>query len=121
MAKENILKQKSFDFAVRIVNLYKFLKKEYNEFVLSQQIVASGTSIGALIREAEHAESTRDFLHKLNIGLKEANESKYWLDILFATEFINKKMYDSLNADCEELLKMLIASVKTTKSKMRSK
>jgi four helix bundle protein len=110
MPKENILKQKSFDFAVRIVNLYKFLKKEYNEFVLSQQVVASGTSIGALIREAEHAESKRDFLHKLNIGLK-----------LYATEFINKKMYDSLNTDCEELLKMLIASVKTTKSGVRAK
>jgi four helix bundle protein len=73
MPKNNILKNKSFDFAVRIVNLYKYLKKQYNEFVLSQQIVASGTSIGALIREAEHAESMKDFLHKLNIGLKQAN------------------------------------------------
>ncbi|HYM93687.1 MAG TPA: four helix bundle protein [Chitinophagaceae bacterium] len=118
MAKNNVLKQKSFEFAVRIVNLYKYLKKEHNEFSLSQQIVASGTAIGALIREAEHAESLKDFLHKLNIGLKEANESKYWLDLLYATGFINKKMYDSLNVDCEELLKLLIASVKTTKSKV---
>jgi len=118
MAKNNVLKQKSFDFAVRIVNLYKYLKKNYNEFVLSQQIVASRTSIGALIREAEHAESLKDFLHKLNIGLKEANESKYWLDLLHATEFINKRMYESLNKDCEELLKLLIASVKTTKSRI---
>lgn len=118
MAKENVLKVKSFDFGVRIVNLHKFLKKEYNEFVISQQVVASGTSIGALIREAEHAESTKDFLHKLNIGSKEANESKYWLDLLSATNFINKKMYDSLNKDCEELLKLLIASVKTTKAKL---
>jgi four helix bundle protein len=121
MPKENILKQKSFDFAVRIVNLYKFLKKEYNEFILSQQIVASGTAIGTLIREAEHAESTRDFLHKLSISLKEANESKYWLDILYATKFINKKMYESLNTGCEELLKMLIASVINTKSKLHTK
>lgn len=83
MIKENILKQKNFDFAVRIVNLYKYLKKENNEFVLSQQIVSSGTSIGALIREAEHAESKKDFLHKLNIGLKEANETVYWLLICF--------------------------------------
>lgn len=119
MARENILKQKSFDFAVRIVNLHKYLKKNYNEYVLSQQIVASGTSVGALIREAEHAESTKDFLHKLNIGLKEANESKYWLDLLFATDYINKKMYESLNKDCEELLKMLISSVKTTKTRLR--
>jgi len=118
MAKENILKIKSFDFAIRIVNLYKFLKKEYNEFIISQQVVASGTAIGALIREAEHAESTKDFLHKLNVGLKEANESKYWLDLLYATKFINKKMYDSLNNDCEELLRLLITSVKTTKAKL---
>jgi len=87
MAKNNVLKQKSFDFSVRIVNLYKFLKKEHNEFVLSQQIISSGTAIGALIREAEHAESLKDFLHKLNIGLKEANESKYWLDLLFAINY----------------------------------
>lgn len=119
MPKENILKDKSFGFAVRIVNLYRYLKKNYNEFIISQQIVASGTSIGALIREAEHAESTKDFLHKLNIALKEANESKYWLDLLFATGFVNKKMYDSLNTDCEELLKLLISSVKTVKSKIR--
>lgn len=119
MAKNNIIKEKSFAFAVRVVNLYKYLKKNYNEFIISQQIVASGTSIGALIREAEHAESTKDFLHKLNIGLKEANESKYWLDLLYATEFLEKRMYDSLNADCEELLKLLIASVKTTKLKVR--
>ncbi len=117
--KENILKTKSFDFAVRIVKLYKFLKKEHNEFILSQQIVRSGTSIGALIREAEHGESLKDFIHKLTIGLKEANESKYWLDLLFATDFITKKMYDSINKDCEELLKLLTASVKTSKSRLK--
>ena len=117
--KENILKTKSFDFAVRIVKLYKFLKKEHNEFILSQQIIRSGTSIGALIREAEHGESLKDFIHKLTIGLKEANESKYWLDLLFATDFINKKMYDSINKDCEELLKLLTASVKTSKSRLK--
>ncbi|WP_407520333.1 four helix bundle protein [Lacibacter sp. MH-610] len=117
--KENILKIKSFDFAVRIVKLYKFLKKEHNEFILSQQIVRSGTAIGALIREAEHGESMKDFIHKLNIGLKEANESKYWLDLLVATEFITKRMYDSINKDCEELLKLLTASVKTSKSRIK--
>ena len=115
----NILKSKSFDFAVRIINLYKFLKKDHNEFILSQQIMRSGTSVGALIREAEHAESTKDFLHKLNIGLKEANEVLYWLDLLYATEYINKSMYESLFKDAEELLKLLIASVKTTKSRLQ--
>lgn len=117
--KENILKVKSFEFAVRIVNLYKFLKKEHGEYILSQQLIRSGTSIGAIVREAEHAESTKDFIHKLSIGLKEANESKYWLDLLVATDFITKKMYDSLNKDCEELLKILISSVKTTKLRIK--
>lgn len=117
--KENILKDKSFFFAIRIVNLYKYLKKEHEEYILSQQLIRSGTSIGAIIREAEHAESTKDFIHKLSIGLKEANESKYWLDLLVATDFITKKMYASLNKDCEELLKMLIASVKTTKQRLK--
>ena len=118
--KQNILKDKSFLFAVRMVNLYKYLKKEYGEYIISHQLIRSGTSIGAIIREAEHAESTKDFIHKLNIGLKEANESKYWLDLLFATEFLSQKMYESLNNDCVELLKILIASVKTNKLKIKS-
>ena len=84
--KENILKTKSFEFAVRIVNLWKYLKKQHNEYILSQQILKSGTAIGALIREAEHGESMKDFIHKLTIGLKEANESKYWLDLLVASD-----------------------------------
>ena len=117
MSKESILKTKSFDFAVRIIKLYKYLKKTHNEFELSQQILRAGTSVGALIREAEHAESRKDFLHKLNIGLKEINESVYWLDLLFATEFINKRMHTSMKTDGEALLKMLIASIKTTKSR----
>ena len=103
-----------------MVNLYKYLKKEHGEYIISQQLIRSGTSIGALIREAEHAESTKDFVHKLNIGLKEANELKYWLDLLVATEFLTTKMYNSLNKDCEELLKMLISSVKTNKLKLIS-
>jgi four helix bundle protein len=117
--KENILKEKSFLFAVRIVNLYKFLKKQHSEYILSQQLIRSGTSIGAIVREAEHAESMKDFIHKLSIGLKEANESKYWLDLLFATDFITKKMYESINKDCEELLKLLTASVKTSRQKIK--
>lgn len=117
--KENILKTKSFLFAIRIVNLYKFLKKQHGEYILSQQLIRSGTSIGAIVREAEHAESLKDFIHKLSIGLKEANESKYWLDLLFATEFITKRMYESVNKDCEELLKLLTASVKTSRQKIK--
>ena len=117
--KKNILKDKSFLFAVRIVNLYKFLKNQHGEYIISQQLIRSCTSVGAIVREAEHAESLKDFIHKLSIGLKEANESKYWLDLLFATEFINKKMFESLNIDCEELLKLLTASVKTSKLKIK--
>ena len=116
--KQNILKDKSFQLAIRVVNLYKYLKKQHGEYILSQQIIRSGTCVGAIIREAEHAESTKDFIHKLSIGLKEANETKYWLDLLLATEFINKRMYNSINQDCEELLKLLIASVKTSKQRL---
>src|SRR5438045_5157680 len=94
MSRESILKTKSFDFAVRIIKLYKYLKKTHHEFELSLQVLRAGTSVGALIREAEHAESRKDFIHKLNIGLKEINESVYWLDLLFATDFISKPMYD---------------------------
>lgn len=117
--KKNILKEKSFLFAIRIINLYKFLKKEHKEFVLSQQIKKSGTSVGAIVRESEHAESLKDFVHKLTIGLKEINETEYWLDLLFATDFINEKMYTSLKADCIELIKLLTASVKTSKTKIK--
>jgi four helix bundle protein len=119
MSRDSILKAKSFDFAVRIIKLYKFLKKEHSEYGLSNQLLRSGTAIGALIREAEHAESRKDFSHKLNIGLKEANESLYWLELLFATDYINKKMFDSMIKDVTELLKMLITSIKTTKAQIK--
>ena len=116
MSRESILKSKSFDFAIRVINLYEYLKKRHSEYIVSQQILRAGTSVGALVREAEFAESRKDFMHKLSIGLKEANESVYWLQLLYATEFINKKMFDSMIIDATELLKMLIASVKTTKA-----
>ncbi|MEO6611321.1 MAG: four helix bundle protein [Chitinophagaceae bacterium] len=117
MSRDSILKQKSFDFAVRIINLYKFLKTKHKEFIISGQVFRSGTAIGALIREAEHAESRKDFSHKLNISLKEVNESIYWLELLYATGYLNKKMFDSIIKDATGLLKMLIASVRTTKSR----
>ena len=114
MSRNSILKSKSFDFAVRVINLYKYLKKKHGEYIISQQIIKAGTS---MVREAEFAESRKDFLHKLNIGLKEANESVYWLELLYATGFITKKMFDSMISDATQLLKMLISSVKTVKSK----
>jgi len=121
MSHQSILKSKSFDFAVRVIKLYKFLKKNYSEYELSQQLLRCGTAVGALIREAEHGESRKDFLHKLNISLKEANECVYWLDLLHATDYINKRMYESIMKDAVELLKMLISSVKTTKNKTQMK
>lgn len=96
MKKENIVKTKSFLFSIRIVNLYKFLSKEKREFVISKQLLRSGTSIEALIRESEHAESTADFIHKLSIALKEANETEYWLDLLKETEYLSEKEYFSI-------------------------
>ncbi len=117
---KSIIKEKSFAFAVRIVNLFKFLKEKKKESVLGMQILRSGTSIGANVREAMQAESKADFIHKLHIALKETAETGYWLELLLAGEFITKEQFDSLNRDCEELLKILTAIIKTTKSKKLS-
>jgi len=119
MSQESVLKTKSFDFAIRVIKLHQYLRKKFDEYQLSKQVLRAGTSVGALIREAEHAESRKDFLHKLNIGLREINECSYWLDLLFATNYLNKKMYESIKKDSTELLKMLIASVKTTKTRIK--
>jgi four helix bundle protein len=120
MSKESVLKAKSFDFAIRIIKLNQYLREKHSEYQLSQQILRARTSVGAMVREAEHAESRRDFLHKLNIGLKEINECGYWLDLLSATNYLDKRMYESIRKDCVELLKMLIASIKTTKTKNKT-
>ena len=117
MSNDSTLKKKSFDFAVRIIKLHKYLKRTHSEYELSQQLLRCGTAVGALIREAEFAESRRDFIHKLSIGLKEANECIYWLELLLATQYISKKMFDSMIKDGMEVLKMLISSVKTSKSR----
>jgi four helix bundle protein len=115
MSQDSILKTKSFNFAVRTIKLYQYLKKKYGEYEIAQQVIRAGTSIGALVREAEFAESRKDFIHKLYIGLKEANEINYWLELLYATEYINKRMFDSMKKDAGEILKMLVSSVKTVK------
>ena len=115
MIKKNVVKDKSFDFAVRIVNLYKYLTDKKREFVLSKQLLCSGTAIGALIRESEHAESKADFIHKLSISLKEANETNYWIDLLYQTNYLTKKEYQSIKKNITELIKMLVSIVKTSK------
>jgi len=114
--KENPLKDKSYKFALRVVKLYKFLIDEKKEFVLSKQVLKSGTSIGANITEGNQAQSTADFIHKLSIALKEAFETEYWLCLLRDSEFITEKQAESLINDCNELQKMLTASIKTSKS-----
>ena len=112
---ESILKEKSYAFAIRIVKLSQFLQSDKKEFVLSKQILRSGTAVGALIREAEYGQSKTDFIHKLTIALKEANETEYWLSILKDTNYIEQKLFESLLNDCKEILRLLIASIKTAK------
>ena len=112
--KENIIKDKSFSFAIRTVNLCKHLTEKKKEFVLSKQLLRSGTAIGALIREAEQAESKADFIHKLSISLKEANETEYWLLLLRDTHYITAKEFESISKDISELLKLLISIIKTS-------
>lgn len=112
---KSILKDKSYAFAIRVVRLSQFLQKEKKEFVLSKQVLRCGTAIGALIREAEFGQSKADFVNKMSVSLKEANETDYWLSILKDTDFIEQKLYDSLQSDCKELISMLVSSIKTAK------
>lgn len=112
---ENAIKNKSFAFALRIVKLYQFLCEHKKEFVLSKQLLRSGTAVGALIREAEQAESKPDFIHKMAIALKEANETDYWIELLFQSKYIEETAYNSIKLDLSEVLKLLISIIKTTK------
>ncbi len=114
--KENPLKDKSYQFAIRIVKLSQFLQQDKKEFVLSKQVLRSGTAVGALIREAEFGQSKADFCNKMSISLKEANETEYWLSLLKDTDFINENQFVSLHSDCKELIAMLVSTVKTSKS-----
>lgn len=116
MEEKNTVSYKSKRYAVRIVNLYKYLCEEKREFVLSKQLLRSGTSIGANIAESECAISKKDFMSKIYIALKETNETIYWLDLLFETNYLTEQEYCSVKADCEEIKKMLSATTKTLKS-----
>ncbi len=116
MKKFNVIVDKSMDFAVRIVKLYKFLKDTRSEYVLSKQVLRSGTSIGANIKEATYAQSKADFNAKMYIAMKEASETEYWIELLERTEYITKKQAESLLTDCVELIKILTAITKTVKS-----
>lgn len=109
-----IIENKSFEFAIRIVNLYKYLTTEKKEYVLSKQLLKSGTSIGANVSEGEQAQSKADFHSKMCIALKEANETYYWLRLLFATDYINEKEYASIEIDIKEIVALLTSICKTT-------
>lgn len=113
--KENVIKNKSFAFALRIVKAYQF-RSEKKEFGLSKQMLRSGTAIGAMVREAEQAESIADFVHKMAIALKEANETDYWIELIAQSNYLDEKVATSLKNDLAEILKLLTAIIKTSKT-----
>jgi len=113
--KHNVIKEKSFSFAIEIVSLHKVLI-EKKEFVISKQLLRSGTSIGANVREAEHAQSKVDFIHKLSISLKEANETEYWLDLLYETKYLEISEFENIKTKIIELLKLLTSIIITSKT-----
>ena len=115
---ESVLHQKSYAFAIRVVNMVKFLRENKNEFVLSKQVLRSGTAIGALVRESEFAQSSADFLNKLYVALKEANETGYWLNILKDTGYMEEDTFDSMESDLSEIIALLVSSTKTLKIKI---
>jgi len=113
--KENIVRDKSFAFALRIVKLCQHLQNEKREYVLSKQLLRSGTAVGALVREAEQAESEVDFIHKMAIALKEANETDYWIELLYQSETLEEKGFSSIKSDITELIRLLTSIIKTSK------
>jgi four helix bundle protein len=114
--KDNIVKDKSKAFAIRIVRLYQYLLKHHKEYTLSKQLLRSGTSVGANVKEALRGQSRADFISKMNIALKEISETEYWLEILHETGYINKTQFISIYKDCQELLKILYSIIKTSKN-----
>ena len=112
---DNVVEEKSFRFAVRIVKLNQYLRTKKKEYVLSKQLLRSGTSIGANVAESQQAQSRADFVSKLEIALKETSETKYWLRLLHATEYLSDSQFESINTDCSELEKLLVSIVKSTK------
>lgn len=116
---EDVIKIKSFKLAIRIVKLYQYLGNDKREFVLSKQVLRSGTSVGAMVREAEHAESKTDFKHKMAIAQKEANETLYWLELLKETDYLTKEQFQTIYDDTVEIIKLLTSIIKTTKQNLK--
>ena len=113
--KESVIGEKSMNFAIRIVKLYLYLCDTKNEHVMSKQLLRSGTSIGANTRESKNAQSKKDFMNKLNIALKEADETEYWLELLYRTDYLTEEEYTSINNDNSELIKILTTIIKRLK------
>ena len=120
MKTENIVQQKSYAFAIRVVNVYRYLVEEKKEYVLSKQLLRSGTSVGANVEESIGGQSDKDFYAKLNIAYKEARETHYWLRLLNDTHYLSEKESTSLLTDCDELLKIIGSIIKTMKTKFNS-
>jgi len=121
VVKENIIQEKSFKFAIRIINCYRYLIDVKKEYILSKQILRSGTSIGANVEEAIGGQSEKDFVNKISIAYKESRETNYWLKLLKETNFIDTKMLTSINNDCEEIIKIITSIQKTIKSNINNK
>ena len=117
----SIVVNKSYNFAVRIIKLYKYLSETKREFIISKQMLRSGTSVGANVRESQNAESDADFIHKLGIAQKECDETLYWLELLYETNYLNDKELDSIHLDCEEILKIIKSIILTKKHNKQAK
>ena len=118
MVENNITQEKSYLFAIRIIKAYKYLSTSQKEYVLSKQLLRSGTAIGALVREGVHAQSRADFLNKMNIALKEAYETEYWISLLHDTDYFSEDIYSSMHADSVQLVKLFTSTVKTLKDSL---
>ncbi len=116
MKKENIIHVKTYAFALRVIKLYKHLTEEKKEYVLSKQVLRSGTAIGALVKESEFAQSKADFINKMHIALKEANETEYWLTLLKDSNYISEESYTSIHPEINEIISILVSIVKSTKA-----
>ena len=113
--RSNVVEEKSFVFALRVVKLYQHLLKDKDEYILSKQLLRSGTSVGANVREALQGQSKADFTAKMSIALKEASETEYWLDLLYGSDYLTEEGYKSVLVDCKEVIKLLTAIVKTSR------
>ena len=119
-SKQNIVREKSFAFAIRVIKMYNFLKEYKKEFILSKQLMRSGTSIGAMVREAINAETSKDFIHKLSVAQKECDETCYWLELLKEANYISEKEFASIYNDATELLKIIRSIIIKSKQKLET-